>query len=197
MKTCRRCKRPFADVLRSGTISILFLLLSSLAGAQTPALTENQIKAGFLLNFAKFVEWPADAFADPTSPLVLGIVGGDLIGDLLLQAASGKTVNGRAVVLKRFKDDQNLTGCNILFVGASEEKRISQILEKLKGSSVLTVGESDGFAQVGGVINFFIDHNKVRLEINLDAATRARLRISAKVIAVGRLVTDNPSRGKS
>jgi len=175
----------------------LLLFLHALAGAQAPALTETQIKAGFLFNFTKFVEWPADAFADAGSPIVLGIVGEDPFGDLLTQAVAGKTVNGRTVLLRHFKEDQNLQACNILFIGASEGGHVARILEKLRGSSVLTVGETDNFAQQGGIINFAIEENKVRLQINLEAASRARVKISAKVIAVARLVTDNPRREKS
>jgi hypothetical protein len=181
----------------SAKILWLLLLVNGLAAAQGASLTEVQIKAGFLFNFTRFVEWPSDAFADASSPIVLGVVGEDPFEDLLTQAAAGKTVNGRRVLLKRFRENQDLRGCNILFVSASEEKHIARILESLRGSSVLTVGETPDFAQIGGIISFFIEANKVRLQINLEAASRARLTISSKVIAVGRLVTDHPPKGKS
>lgn len=195
-KPRQRCGQRFLRFVQLFAFLPCFLALTLPATAQAPTLTENQIKAGFLFNFTKFVEWPADVFPDATSPIVLGIVGEDSFGDLLTQATAGKTVNGRTVLVKRFKDEQTLQACNILFVGALEEKHIARILERLKGSSVLTVGETAGFAQSGGVINFVVEANRVRLEINLDAALRARLKISAKVIAVARLVTDRPSREK-
>jgi hypothetical protein len=177
--------------------SLALLLLFCLgAGAEGPALTENQIKAGFLFNFTRFVEWPTDAFPAADSPIVLGLVGEDSFGDLLTQAAAGKNVNGRTVLVQRFKEEQNLRACNILFVGASEEKHMARIFERLNGSSVLTVGETSGFGQSGGIVNFVIEDNRVRLEINLDAAARARLKISAKVIAVARIVPDSVPRGK-
>ena len=191
-----RCGQRFLRFVQLFAFLACFLAPTLPAAAQAPTLTENQIKAGFLFNFTKFVEWPADVFPDATSPIVLAIVGEDSFGDLLTQATAGKTVNGRTVLVKRFKDEQTLQACNILFVGALEEKHIARILERLKGSSVLTVGETAGFAQSGGVINFVVEANRVRLEINLDAALRARLKISAKVIAVARLVTDRPSREK-
>jgi hypothetical protein len=166
-------------------------------GAQNQLLSENEIKAGFLYNFTKFVEWPPDAFLDSSGPIVLGVVGDSPITDLVTDAASGKIVNGRAVIVKKFKEGQDLRSCHILFVSSSEEKHMTRILESLRGSNVLTVGETSGFAESGGVINFFIDGNKVRLEINLDAAARSRLKISAKVIAVARLVRGDSSAGRS
>ncbi len=186
---------PFA-LLPELFLALLFLNLPAYAQAPAP-LTETQIKAGFLFNFTKFVEWPPDAFADATSPIVLGIVGEDPFGDLLTRAVAGKTVNGRAVLVRHFVADQNLQGCNILFISASEEKHLPRILDGLRGSSVLSVGETDEFARLGGVINFFIEGNRVRLQINLEAATRARLKVSAKVIAVARLVTSSLPAGKS
>jgi hypothetical protein len=168
----------------------------TVATAQSQPLSESQIKAGFLFNFTKFVEWPPEAFADSGVPIVLGIVGDNPVTELLIETAAGKTVNGRAVIVQRFKEGQDPRTCHILFVSSSQEKHMPQILEGLKGSPVLTVGETSGFAQSGGMINFSVEGNKVRLEINLDATARARLKISAKVIAVARLVTGEPPRGR-
>jgi hypothetical protein len=159
------------------------------AEAQSRPLTESEIKAGFLFNFTKFVEWPSEAFADSGAPIVLGILGNNPVTELLIETAVGKTVNGRAVIVQQFKEGQDPRTCHILFVSSTQEKRLPQILERLKGSPILTVSETSGFAQSGGMINFIVEGNKVRLEINLDAAARARLKISAKVIAVARLVT--------
>jgi hypothetical protein len=185
------------------TLGLILLAACSLARAgtlpeaQSQPLSEYEIKAGFLFNFTKFVEWPPDAFADPSVPIVLGIVGDNPVTDLLTETAAGKTVNGRAVLVRRFKEGQDLRSCHILFVSSSEGKHVPQILESVKGSRVLTVGETNGFAESGGMINFFVEGNKVRLEINLEAAARARLKISAKVIAVARLVTGGSLGGKS
>jgi hypothetical protein len=143
------------------------------------------------------VEWPPDAFVNSSDPIVLGIIGDSPITDLVTDAATGKSVNGRIVIVKRIKEGQDLRSCQILFVSASQENRTTQILQNLKGSSVLTVGESNGFADSGGVINFFVEGKRVRLEINLGAATRSRLKISAKVIAVARLVKTDPAGGRS
>jgi hypothetical protein len=192
----------FASTLRRTLGWILFgayslLSAQTAAKAQSPPLTESQIKAGFLFNFTKFVEWPPGAFADSGVPIVLGIMGNNPVTELLIETAAGKTVNGRAVIVQQFKDGQDPRTCHILFVSSSQEKHVSQILERLKGSPILTVGETSGFARFGGMINFIVEGNKVRLEINLDATARARLKISAKVIAVARLVTGEPPGGKS
>jgi hypothetical protein len=160
--------------------------------AQPDRLTESEIKAGFLYNFTKFVEWPTETFANPTAPFVVGVIGANPFGDLLTGAAAGKTVDGRAVLIKQFSHEENFAGCQILFVSSSETKRTAQILEKLNGASVLSVGEGDAFTQAGGMIAFIIEGNKVRLAINLEAAVAARIKISAKVIAVARLVGRQP-----
>jgi hypothetical protein len=158
------------------------------APAQTDGLTESDIKAGYLFNFTKFVEWPSEAFANASAPIVVGIVGANPFGKVLADATAGKTVNGRAVVSKQFQEEGDLRSCQILFVSPSEKGRRAEILGRLKGANVLTVGEGDGFTQAGGMIAFVVEGNKVRLLINLEAASEARLKISAKVIAVARLV---------
>jgi hypothetical protein len=160
--------------------------------AQPDRLTESEIKAGFLYNFTKFVQWPPETFANPNSPFVLGVIGSNPFGDLLTDAAAGKTVDGRAVLVKQFRHEEDFSACQILFVSSSEKKRTAQMLEQLKGASVLSVGEGDAFTQAGGMIAFIIEGDKVRLAINLEAAQAARIKISAKVIAVARLVGRQP-----
>ncbi len=167
------------------------------AGAQSETPTEYQIKAAFLYNFAKFVEWPADAFADPHAPVVVGIVGEDPFGSVLDKIVLGKTVNGRGLMIKRLKPGPDLRKCHILFISSSEKKHLAPILESLQGSSVLTVGETDRFAQSGGAINFILEENKVRFEINSETAARARLKISSKLLALARIVANQPNGGKN
>ncbi len=179
-----------------GSCAISWVLgIGNRAWTQTNPSVEYQVKAAFLYNFAKFVEWPPETFPDQTAPIVLCVIGDSVFGKLLTDVSAGKSVNGRPIGVKHFKDGQDLRTCQIVFIGTSDEKHLTQIFDNLKRSSVLTVGETAGFVQAGGIINFFIEENKVRLEINLDAATRARVKISAKVIAVARLVPENPGRG--
>ena len=131
-------------------------------------------------------------FPNGSAPIVLGIVGANPFGRLLTDAAAGKTVNGRAVLIKHFREDEDLKSCQIVFVSSSEKKRAAQILEKLGRANVLTVGEGDAFIEAGGMIAFVVEGNKVRLVMNLEAASEARLKISAKVIAVARRAGREP-----
>lgn len=150
--------------------------------------SEYEVKAAFLFNFAKFVEWPEDAFADPYSPVVIGIIGQDPFNGALDRTISGKSVNGRSLTIKRLSQSQELKTCHIIFVCSSERKRLSQILTSLIGTSVLTVSDMDDFAYAGGVINFVLDNNKVKFQVNSTAAARARLRISSKLLTLARKV---------
>jgi len=199
-----RCVWPRTLRVTAGKVLALVLVTACAvagsvlqAGAQSEPPTEYQIKAAFLYNFAKFVEWPPDAFADPHAPIVLGIVGEDPFGGVLDKIVLGKTVNGRGLVIKRLKLGPDLRNCHILFLNSSEKKHLAPILESLQGSSVLTVGETDRFAQSGGVINFIFEENKVRFEINSETAARAGLKISSKLLALARIVTNQPNGGKN
>ena len=180
--------------LRNGIVPLLviFLLLSRgrLSYCAVPqTLSEYQIKAGYLFNFTRFVEWPEKAFATTTSPIMICIVGDTPLTNPLSDTVVGKVVNGRAVSIKPVKATDELRGCNLVFVSAAQVGGIERILRRAKDMSVLSVGEAPNFAQSGGMINFFVQDNKVKLELNLDAAARANLKISAKLIAVSRLVS--------
>ncbi len=166
------------------------------ARAQSERPTEYQVKAAFLYNFTKFIEWPQDSPADNRTPIVLGILGDDPFGSVLEKTVYGKTVNGRPLEVRRFRQVQEVKGCQILFISASEDKRLPGILQTLRGSSVLTVGETKGFTRLGGIIRFILEDNRVRFEINLSAAQRARLKISSKLLAVAYVVRDEPDAGK-
>jgi YfiR/HmsC-like len=189
--------RQFPAAGRSGLILLAVCAFMSGEAVTAPShgLTEYEIKAGFLFNFTKFVEWPEGTFVDSNAPIVLGVVGEHPVGNLLTETFGGKAVNGRAVLVRQFKAGQDLRGCQVLFIASTDKKQMVQILEKLRGSTVLTVGEGSGFTQSGGMIAFLVEGNKVRLEIDLEAASEAHLKISAKVIAVAGLVA-HEGRGK-
>ena len=152
---------------------------------------EYQIKAVFLYRFAMFVEWPADAFDDPASPIVIGILGDDPFGDVLDKVIENETINDRKLEVRRFERFDNsldLTACHILFISASERKHVTQILESLGDAGVLTVSEIREFAERGGIINFIMRKGKIRIEINAHAATRLGLRISSKLLRLATIV---------
>jgi hypothetical protein len=155
-----------------------------LGRAQRPS--EYELKAVFLYNFAKFVEWPAEAFPGPSSPIVIGIAGHDPFGAAIDEAVSGKTANGRAIVVRRMKSSEDLRSCHILFIAIAEASRAARILRSTEGASVLTVGEMPHFSRRGGIVNFLIERNHVHFEINKELADRANLKISSRLLKLAK-----------
>jgi hypothetical protein len=164
----------------------LVLLLGAVieACAADPIAGEYQVKGAFLLNFAKFVEWPPQTFKTPTDPIVICVLGENPFGPELEKAAQSVLVANRLVSVRLSADSQQAGRCQIAFVAASERKLSKALLQAVKGESVLTVGESDGFVANGGVISFKLEGEKVRIEINTAAADRAKLHISAKLLSL-------------
>jgi len=152
--------------------------------AQDSQPTEYQIKAAFLFNFAKFVNWPPAAFAQPTSPIVFGILGDNPFHDELARTVQNKSVDDRPLVVREFQSAAQAANCHILFISSSEKKRLPEILKGLDGRSVLTVSETEKFTEAGGMINFVLQGSKIRLQINNDAATKAGLKISSKLLSL-------------
>jgi hypothetical protein len=180
----------FSRVFGQTTISpllILLLMLLSPTTSRPQTLTEYQIKAGFFFNFTRFVEWPENAFATPTSPIVACVVGDTAMTDLLADVVVGKVVNGRAVSINRLRPTDDLRRCQLVFISAAAERQTAEILASVRKTNTLTVGESAGFPGAGGMINFSLENNNVKLEMNLDATTRAGLKVNSKLIAVSRL----------
>jgi hypothetical protein len=173
-------------------LTICATIASPFLDAQAQDAGEYPVKAAFLYNFAKFVEWPPETSGGPSAPLVLGVLGDDPFGGTIDQLVAGKTANGRPLVVRRLKWGEDLRQCHILFISSSEHKRLPQILEALRGASVLTVGDMDQFGQQGGMIQFVLEQSKVRFEINIAAGEQARLKFSSKLLALAKTV-----RGKS
>ncbi len=158
--------------------------------AQADGASEYEIKAGFLYNFAKFIQWPSYSFASEITPISFCIFGRDPFGGSLDEVVRGKTINNRSFVIRRTSKLDELIGCKLVFVSAMEAGRLGDILESLKGSASLIVGDGEGFAQRGGAIEFFLEGNKVRFSVNVDAIKRAHLEVSSKVLALARIVHD-------
>jgi hypothetical protein len=165
-------------------LSLVWLLSVGDGRAQESQPTEYQIKAAFLFNFAKFVEWPPAAFAEATSPMVIGVLGENPFRDDLERTIQGKTINNRPLVIKEFRSPAEATNCHVLFISTSEKQRLPEILKSLHGTSVLTVGETDRFIETGGMINFVAEGNKIRFQINEVAAESAGLKISSKLLSL-------------
>ena len=175
------------QILRRLVLVSLFALMCNLLTIQVQAQAANeyQVKAAFIFNFAKFVEWPGDAFGEG-GVLVVGVVGDDPFGRALDQL-NGNTANGRRLRVKRLRWDEDLRSCQILFISTSERRHLGKIMDNIRGTSVLTIGEMPQFNQAGGIIKFVIQDDKVRFEINAGAAGQARLRISSKLLALSKV----------
>jgi hypothetical protein len=156
--------------------------------AQTPATAEHELKVAFLFHFAQFVDWPPEAFKDANSPLTYCTIGGDPFHGALDASLSGKTIGARSFRALHFKQPLEIQGCQVLFIAAEEKKVLPAILAGVKGNSVLTVGESEHFAGGGGMIGFLLEENKIRFEINLEAAKKAKLKISSKLLVLAKTV---------
>lgn len=155
--------------------------------AESPLQREYEIKAAYLYNFINYIDWPENAFPAPGGTITVGIVGQNPF-EAELDVLNGKQVKGRTLALKQITDTKDLDQCQIVFINSSEKARLPELLDKLKDSRVLTVSEIDGFAQQGGIINFISEHNKVRFEINPDAARRLGLNISSELLKLAKLV---------
>lgn len=151
-------------------------------------MEEHDAKAAFVLKLVNFVQWPDDA--SQHGDLVVGFIGADETSDSLQRLASGKSVNGRKIVVRRLGHDGDLRSCHVIFVGASERKNIPAVLERLRGTSVLTVGEADGFGQHGGIVNLLLNEGRIRFEVNPHAAERAHLQISSRLLSLATIVAD-------
>ena len=161
-------------------------------GAEASTLSETQVKALFLFNFTKYVEWPESAFASPTAPLTIGLLGDTELAEPLRALVSGKTVNGHPIVIEDKISADKATNCHILFLSAVEPKQLSALLPALRGQPVLAVGEHEKFTRLGGIVNFGWRDQKVRLEINTVTAGEARLKLSAKLLGVADVVQYKP-----
>jgi hypothetical protein len=159
-----------------------------LVGRAEGSLTEYQVKALFLLNFIKYVDWPPSAFAGSNTPMTIGLYGESKLGEALKTAVAGKVVDGRTIVIRQIQGADDFSPCHILFVSDAESSRMGRILDKASALPILTVGEDAAFAQNGGIINFVLKNGNVRLEIDLTAAKRAGLTIRSRLLAVADVV---------
>jgi uncharacterized protein DUF4154 len=158
------------------------------ARAEEPGSLEHQVKAAFLYKFAGFVDWPAASFARPDTPLTIAVAGAETVAAELVQATTGRTVEGRTVTVKRVKSGESLAGVHILFVGKAESARLNQWVQSARLNAVLVVTESDGALAQGSVINFVIADRRVRFEVALDSAEKSKLKLSSRLLAVAQQV---------
>jgi hypothetical protein len=150
------------------------------------------VKAAFLVNFAKFAEWPSESLQARASGVSICVLGRDPFGDVLEKIVANRSVGGRPIVIQRPRNVGGAQACHVLFIADSESTRLAQILENLADQPVLTVGERPGFARQGGVIGLVVEHNLARFEVNLEVAHHKGLLLSSKLLSVARIVEDAP-----
>ena len=174
--------------------SLLLVFASVLFGVQTvssvdsPVSREFQIKAAFLYNFTKFVEWPAGKFQETNSPLIIGVAGSSPMTAAIEAIVKDRQINGRPIVVKAVQTREAAQATHLLFIPSSEDSRLESLLPSGAASGVLTVGESEKFASDGGMIHFITEGGKLRFEINMGIVEQAGLQISAQLQKLAKAV---------
>jgi hypothetical protein len=194
------------EVSRSCRLALAFLavfaVLSSpgareIRAAESDAPTESEVKAAMIYNFAQFVQWPGTNLKPGQAPFVIGIFGDDPIEAILDDTLKGETFQNRTVQVRQVSALSDAKVCDILFVSQSQKKHISEILEEIRGNSTLTVGDTEDFIPLGGMIAFKKEGNKVRFQINPDAAMRSGLKISSKLLHLAIPQDDGGAKGRN
>jgi hypothetical protein len=175
-----------AERLKSALAIVALLGAAVICRAGEPS-REYKVKAAFIYNFARFIEWPPEVFPNSEAPFVVAVVGADPFDGALEQVVSGKKIGARRVEIRHFDSIDNIGPCQILFVPSTDDVSEARIIQKIGNDHVLSVGESETFAANGGTLRFFSEGNKIRFEVNTDAADRARLQISSKLLNLARI----------
>jgi len=175
------CSRPRTFPALFFAVLAVFLFAELVESA--PA-SEYQIKAAFLFNFAKFVEWPPNVFPDANTPFVIGVLGQDPFGSYLEDTVQGERVNSRPLVVQRYRNTAEIKNCQVLFISDSESERLDQIVDHLKHRRILIVTDVDG-GNGGVIIRFVKEGNRIRFKIDAQAAKAANLTISSKLLRLG------------
>jgi YfiR/HmsC-like len=187
-----RFLRPFCGSL---IIACYLLLGVPSSDAQQPKISEFQVKAAYLYNFARFVEWPDRNSVDKSSPFEICILGIDPFGGALDAAVAGESIDGKKVVPKRISRPQDVNSCRILFISSSEEERLKGILSALDKARVLTVSDIPHFSELGGMIGFVLEGNRIRFDVNLSSAREAGLVLSSELLKVATNIRNSSQSG--
>lgn len=199
IRSCARGARrraAFRVVRLSAVVAAALQLGFHASASAQPRTTEYDVKAAFLYNFVKFTEWPASAFRDEKAPIVLGIYGQDPFGPELDRMLEEKTAYGRPFEVRRLRLPRDAASCHVVFIANAVADSLPAVALAIGERSVLTVGESPGFALRGGHINFVVENNRVLFEINVEQSMSSSLKISSQLLRLARLVpTESAKRG--
>jgi len=169
-------------------IGLAMLCWSAASGKGAEVLKEYELKAAFLYNFTKFIEWPTNRFQDAHAPFVVAVAGHGPCTAELEKIAKERKVNGRTLIIKWVKIPEAAKGAHVLFVSVSEDSRLKEWLAAAHGAGVLSIGESEPFARQGGMINFGLEGEKIRFDLNIERADAAGLKVSAQMQKLARTV---------
>jgi YfiR/HmsC-like len=189
----RERTRRGCSVLAANAVLLTATVCGPLPAASANAALEYEVKAAFLFRFAQFVEWPTDTFKSASEPFTYCTIGDDPFRGALERTLNGKTIGQRPLRVQHLNGAGKIGECQVLFVGGpGESKHVEEMLASTGNLPILTVGEADRFAENGGAIGFCTEDNKIRFEVNLDAAGKAGLKISAKLLALAKTVLGAP-----
>ena len=163
------------------------LFVSSVGDAAALEPSEYGLKSVFLYQFCRFMEWPQTAFSSPNDPLVIGVVGDNPFGGLLREAVEGETYHGRPIRIEHYRTPRDIKRCHILFVSRSLVDQMNEVLAEVAGKNVVTVGETDGFLDHGGMIALTADRNRVHLRVNASSLRAANVDVSSKLLRVAEI----------
>ena len=179
----------------TAVIVMLALLHVTVLYAQKPKVSEYQVKATYLYNFGRFVQWPPNATTAKGDSFSICVLGRDPFGPSLDSTLAGETMDGKPLAAKRISTPRDAEGCRILFISSTEENHLKEILAALDESSILTVSDMPAFSRRGGMIQFVLEGDKVRFEINLTKAESAKLTLSSELLKVATAVRRNARSG--
>jgi hypothetical protein len=190
-------KQPGWSAARTRSLPGMALLLAlggCLLAAEAFAQNRHyQLKAAFLVHFASYVDWPANAFPSDDSPIIFGVLGENPFGDTLKGLVAGEAVNGRRALVEEYKSVRDIMRCHVLFISDSERSRLPSILQSLAGRSIVTVSDLEGFTDEGGMIRF-VTESRVRFRINVETARKANLTISSKLLRLADAVENTKAK---
>jgi hypothetical protein len=170
------------------------VIATGLLQAQKSAPTANQVKSAYLYNFGKFVEWPANS-SSSEEYFNICVLGDEAFGSTLETTIAQESIKGQKVLVKRIAKAQEAPGCRILFISVSQQGHLKEILTELDNTSILTVSDMPEFARLGGMIQFVVQANKVRFEVNLTSAERTGLTLSSQLLQVAVAVKRSTQSG--
>ncbi len=169
---------------------VLTVWLAGIGHSPAQVVSDYQVKAAYIYTFAKFVEWPSESLPNAASPVRFCILNDRSFGFELDRIVKGKSIAGRSIEVAQVQDGLQARTCHVLFINSAQERQTRRVIELLRGTSVLTVGESGDFLEAGGVINFVLEDDRVLFQVNHKAANAAKLYISSRLLSVAKRVVE-------